>query len=122
MSRNAKTVLVLALVCVAAALYFFLRRPGGQTPTPPSQPTDETAAVPAREATPQAPNPTVSSTPAPAAATAATPPNRQLAPPPPPATPFQFGSADNPPNMEPATVVENMRIAINLYRSMFGNN
>jgi|ERR1041385_3752451 hypothetical protein len=37
-------------------------------------------------------------------------------------TPYLLGSADTAPSMEPATVLGNMRRAINQYRSMFGSN
>jgi len=40
----------------------------------------------------------------------------------PPPTPFRLGSPDVPPPMDPATVLSNMRIAINQYGSMFGGN
>jgi hypothetical protein len=40
----------------------------------------------------------------------------------PPVTPFLLGSADKPPPMEPATVLDNMRIAIQQYGSRFGGN
>jgi hypothetical protein len=36
--------------------------------------------------------------------------------------PFQVGSPDKVPDMEPATVLSNMRIAINNYASRFGEN
>jgi hypothetical protein len=39
-----------------------------------------------------------------------------------PATPFQLGSAETPPAMDAATLLSNMRIAINQYGSMFGGN
>jgi hypothetical protein len=39
-----------------------------------------------------------------------------------PATPFLLGSADTAPEMDPATVLNNMRITINQYGSMFGGN
>jgi hypothetical protein len=121
MARNAKIVLLLAAVCLAVVLVVILRRPATQPGAAPPQPDIETAAAPQRQATAQSTNPVpASEMPAPTVVAAAR--IRNLPPPPPPATPFQFGSADNPPNMEPATVVENMRIAINLYRSMFGNN
>ena len=38
------------------------------------------------------------------------------------AQPFTLGSADSPPNMDAATVLSNMRVTINQYRSMFGEN
>jgi len=40
----------------------------------------------------------------------------------PPATPFLLGSIETPPAMEPATVLSNMRIAIQQYGSRFGGN
>src|SRR5437867_2958126 len=40
----------------------------------------------------------------------------------PPPVPFLLGSPDTSPAMEPATVLSNMRIAINQYGSMFGGN
>ena len=40
----------------------------------------------------------------------------------PPITPFLLGSPDNPPQMDPATVLSNVRIAVNQYSSMFGGN
>jgi hypothetical protein len=40
----------------------------------------------------------------------------------PPATPFLLGAPDTPPAMEPATVLGNMRIAIQQYGSRFGGN
>lgn len=122
MSRNGKTAIIIALVCIAVGLVFVLRRPASQT-QPPGQPADQTTTLPEYagiRAPSNAAAPAVSSpTPAESAIAAA---KRYVAPPPPVATPFQFGTADTPPNMEPSTVVENMRIAINLYRSMFGNN
>ncbi len=36
--------------------------------------------------------------------------------------PYILGSPDNPPPMEPATVVDNMRIVLRNYGSMFGGN
>src|ERR1043165_1358868 len=39
-----------------------------------------------------------------------------------PATPYLLGSADKAPPMEPVTLLDNMRRAINQYRSMFGGN
>jgi hypothetical protein len=39
-----------------------------------------------------------------------------------PATPFILGSADSTPSMDAATVLSNMRVTINQYRSMFGEN
>src|ERR1017187_10446896 len=39
-----------------------------------------------------------------------------------PAKPFVFGSADAAPSMDAATVLSNMRVTINQYRSMFGEN
>jgi hypothetical protein len=38
------------------------------------------------------------------------------------ARPFILGSVDSPPNMDAATVLSNMRVTINQYRSMFGEN
>src|SRR6266700_6537082 len=40
----------------------------------------------------------------------------------PPPIPFLLGSPDTSPAMDPATVLSNMRIAINQYGSMFGGN
>src|ERR1039458_5925729 len=40
----------------------------------------------------------------------------------PSAPPFVLGSADATPSMEPATVLSNMRVTINQYQSMFGEN
>ena len=40
----------------------------------------------------------------------------------PPAQPFILGSADTSPSMDAATVLSNMRVTINQYRSMFGEN
>lgn len=40
----------------------------------------------------------------------------------PSALPFTLGSADATPSMAPATVLSNMRVTINQYRSMFGEN
>jgi hypothetical protein len=124
MARNAKVILIVAVVCIAAILVYVLRRSATQTPPGAAQPAIETATAPQRPATSESTNSApVSAAPITApSAIAAAAPARNLPPPPPPATPFQFGSADNPPNMEPATVVENMRVAISLYRSMFGNN
>jgi len=119
MARNAKIILLLAAVCIAPVLVLVLRRPATQLPGASAQPEVQTTATAQQPATNRSTTPApVSDTPAPTAIAA----SRKLPPPPPVATPFQFGSADTPPNMEPATVVENMRIAINLYRSMFGNN
>ena len=39
-----------------------------------------------------------------------------------PATPFVLGSADTPPSMDSATVLSNMRVTVNHYRSMVGEN
>jgi hypothetical protein len=36
--------------------------------------------------------------------------------------PFILGSADSPPGMDAATVLSNMRVTVNQYRSMFGEN
>src|ERR1035438_926499 len=38
------------------------------------------------------------------------------------AQPFTLGSADSPPNMDAATVLSNMRVTVNQYRSIFGEN
>ena len=40
----------------------------------------------------------------------------------PPAKPFIVGSADAAPSMDASTVLSNMRVTINQYRSMFGEN
>ena len=87
--------------------------PAGQTP----------AARQEQEAAPGAPvasNPAEGpgATPSAQAANHLASPNAPVAP----ATPFLLGSADTPPAMEPATVLSNMRIAIQQYGSRFGGN
>jgi hypothetical protein len=55
-------------------------------------------------------------------ASAATTPSTFPTAPVPPATPFLVGSAETAPAMEPATLLSNMRIAIQNYGSRFGGN
>ena len=114
------------LVCALAGVvwYFFFASPKesqiagipgqgespGTTPGIPSSGPRNGAvgSTPASSGREPAPSPGASGTPANAPAASA--------------LPFILGSADSTPSMEPATVLSNMRVTINQYRSMFGEN
>jgi hypothetical protein len=114
------------LACVAIGLVWFWNhtpnKPSPANSAPGDQPVAQSQTGPLKiPAQPAASNAVqtvgeATSTSVPAAAPV-TPP-----PPPRPVTPYSFGSADAPPDMEPATVLSNMRIVIRQYGSRFGGN
>jgi hypothetical protein len=117
------TILVLG-AAAGALLYLLVLRRGPATHSSigigvtsdavPVAPQPDASAAPA--ASPAVGSP--GNAPAVPVATPATFPTSAL----PPATPFVLGSAEKPPAMEPAVVLNNMRIAIHQYGSRFGGN
>ena len=114
------------IVCALAGLawYFFVARPGeSQTAVSPNQsespgPAPETPASGPRTGAPAptTPSPGAEATATPGAGSAADNSTSSQA------RPFILGSADSPPSMDAATVLSNMRVTVNQYRSMFGEN
>jgi hypothetical protein len=114
------------IVCALAGLvwYFFIARPGESQiavspaqsenpgPAPEMPASGRRASVPA----PTSPSPGAEATATPGAGSAA---DNSTAP---QARPFLLGSADFPLSMDAATVLSNMRVTVNQYRSMFGEN
>ena len=115
------------LVCALAGVvwYFFIASPKQSTP----QTIEGQSQIPGTTEGKHSSNPRTGATttaqasslggPAPTSAASgapATPPTT------PSALPFTLGSADSTPSMEPATVLSNMRVTINQYQSMFGEN
>jgi len=114
------------VVCALAGLvwYFFIARPGeSQNAASPSQsenpgPAPETPGSGPRTGAPAltSPSPGAEANATPDAGSAADNSTSSQAP------PFILGSADSPPSMDAATVLSNMRVTVNQYRSMFGEN
>jgi hypothetical protein len=114
------------VVCALAGLvwYFFIARPGeSQNAASPSQsenpgPAPETPGSGPRTGAPAltSPSPGAEANATPGAGSAADNSTSSQAP------PFILGSADSPPSMDAATVLSNMRVTVNQYRSMFGEN
>jgi len=116
----------LLLACVlGGGLWYFTRAPAGkfQAPAEPNRPRDSHLA---RGMSPSSPHhgPTGSAPtlpggePGPSRTVSITPASTPAAP----ERPFILGSADTPPSMDAPTVLSNMRVTINQYRSMFGEN
>lgn len=123
MGPTAKKVFpVLIVVAVAVGIFVGLRQRRPQ-PAPAEQASREAttnSAVVSNDKSrtgPQAPTPANSSNAVLAQSVTTSPQPKQA-----PETPFLLGSADAPPPMEPATVLDKMRIAINNYGSMFKGN
>jgi hypothetical protein len=115
---------LLALVAAAGVAVFLWMAHGGHgaAPKPPSA-MNSSAMQPPRPAKPPAPQASTQTESNVAAGQLAeagptTFPRVAVAP----ATPFLLGSADTPPAMDPATVLGNMRIAIQQHGSRFGGN
>jgi hypothetical protein len=114
------------IVCALTGLvwYFFAARPGeSQTAVSPNQsenpgPAPEMPATSPRTGAP-ALTPPSSGAEATATAGAGSAADNSTGP---QARPFILGSADSPPSMDAATVLSNMRVTVNQYRSMFGEN
>jgi len=110
----------LILLCVAggASLYLFLHSSSERPVSPETSPTTLT---PSNTAEANHPAPAVAHTPVARIendSRNSTVPAAALPPP----VPFLLGSPDTSPAMDPATVLSNMRIAVNQYGSMFGGN
>jgi hypothetical protein len=114
------------IVCALTGLvwYFFAARPGeSQTAVSPNQsenpgPAPEMPATSPRTGAPALTSPS-SGAEATATAGAGSAADNSTGP---QARPFILGSADSPPSMDAATVLSNMRVTVNQYRSMFGEN
>jgi len=116
--------ILIACALAGLAWYFFVARPGeSQTAASPNQsenpgPAPEMPASGLRASVPAptSPSPGADATSPPGAGSAADNSTGSQAP------PFILGSADSPPSMDAATVLSNMRVTLNQYRSMFGEN
>src|ERR1035441_3060786 len=118
-----KWLLAILLICALAGVvwYFFVAPPKeSQTAANPSQSESSgtAAGMPSSSSRTGAASSTPTSSKAPSAGTAGTSVESPVAP----AKPFVLGSADAAPSMDAATVLSNMRVTINQYRSMFGEN
>src|SRR5947209_8366056 len=109
----------LIIACVAGGLYLFFHSSSERSVSPETSATtssspstslepNQTAAAVAQTSVARIENDSRNST-VPAAAL-------------PPPVPFLLGSPDTSPAMDPATVLSNMRIAVNQYGSMLGGN
>jgi hypothetical protein len=103
-----------ALVIIAALIFHFRSVPEGNSGIARTS-SLETSTAPTRPVAIQAPS--ISRTQAQTDVVTTTAPEPQKS-----ATPFVLGSAEAPPSMDPATVVDKMRIVIHNYGSMFNGN
>src|ERR1035441_7833017 len=119
-----KWLLAILLACAVAGVvwYFFVAPPKeSQTAASPSQSESPSTAA----GMPSSNSRTGATAPSPASPDAPPPPGPRGPPADTtatPAKPFVLGSADAAPSMDAATVLSNMRVTINQYRSMFGEN
>ena len=117
--RRLLPALILACVAGGVGLYLFFHSPGERPVSSETSPT--TSGSPSTSAEAKHTAVAVAHTPAARIENA----SRNSAVPAaalPPTIPFLLGSPDTSPPMDPATVLSNMRIAINQYGSMFGGN
>ena len=113
---------ILLACAVAGVVWYFFGAPPKESQTAANPSQSESPGTAARMPSSSSRTGAASSTPAsfkaPSAGTAGTSVDSPVAP----AQPFILGSADASPSMDAATVLSNMRVTINRYRSMFGEN
>ena len=113
---------ILLACAVAGVVWYFFGAPPKESQTAANPSQSESRGTAARM--PSSSSRTGAAAPTPASSDVPSPDASGIAANPPvlPAQPFPFGSADAAPSMDASPVLRNMRVTINQYRSMFGEN
>ncbi|HVM46789.1 MAG TPA: hypothetical protein VMU04_02130 [Candidatus Acidoferrum sp.] len=124
MGTLTRRLVLLLLLCTLGGALWYLATHSSSSLRPGPPPVEPIGTPPATPPPTPLPDLAAGPTPAPATGQTTASPGSEtpVASPPPPESPFQLGSADTSPAMDPATVLGNMRNAVNHYGSMFGGN